>query len=72
MGYCLKNKNYKFLSIQGDSYSIIQTLTGGRFQPLDTYKNVKVLRLKLLKIKHVEECTRLRPLIECIFLNILR
>jgi hypothetical protein len=22
--------------IQGDSYSIIQTLTGGRFQPLDT------------------------------------
>jgi hypothetical protein len=24
------------LNIQGDSYSIIQTLTGGRIQPLDT------------------------------------
>jgi hypothetical protein len=23
-------------TIQGDSYSIVQTLTGGRFQPLDT------------------------------------
>jgi hypothetical protein len=39
-------------------HSIIQTLTGGRFStPRHSYKNVSVLRLKLLKIKHVEKYT---------------
>jgi hypothetical protein len=51
MGYCLKNKNYKFLIIQGDSYSIIQTLTGGRFQPLELLQKCQGSKVEIAEDK---------------------
>jgi hypothetical protein len=42
-----------FLSryIQGDSYSIIQTLTGGRFQPLETLTKMSSSKVKIVEDK---------------------
>jgi hypothetical protein len=41
----------KVTNLQGDSYSIIQTLTGGRFQPLDTLTKMSRILVKIVEDK---------------------
>jgi hypothetical protein len=43
--------NMKVTNLQGDSYSIIQTLTGGRFQPLDTLTKTSRILVKIVEDK---------------------